>query len=344
MTENAYIKSLLSARAITDFNMAKGEEAINSALRKAYRDLSRLLELSKPGTLTHAVYATHKKAIEKLITDMSISIKNNINYRIDKNVRDIVRGEIKNTKEYIKGSGYSVDLEGVFGQVPQRAFANIVNRSYNGVKLSGRLWRMDKYAKSGIQDLINAGVARGQSGVEMAKELRRFLVDPSITPGTSWTTKVRKSVHGKGTLNYNAVRVVKTEVNNSYREAHVLSAVKNPLIKGVKWNLSTRHEVTDICDVWSESNSYGMGTGVFHPAGVPIDHPMGDCYLTDVLRKPADWRKPKTLLSKTRRVSKDTVTKMLTPKGMSEKAIARTYKQYVETDKMINKSVAAIQK
>ena len=89
--------------------------------------------------------------------------------------------------------------------------------------------------------------------------------------------------------------------------------------------------------------AYGMGTGVFHPAGTPIDHPHGFCYLTNVLRNPKEWKEPKVRLAKTRRLSFKSVDKILSGHGLDKKKIKSIFRQYKSNDILVNKYVKKIQ-
>jgi hypothetical protein len=84
-------------------------------------------------------------------------------------------------------------------------------------------------------------------------------------------------------LNYNLERLARTEINHAQREAMIQNAKIVPWVKGIKWNLSNKHPVPDICDDWAGDDVYGLGKGVYPPDSTPIDHPNGFCYLTDVL-------------------------------------------------------------
>jgi len=165
-----------------------------------------------------------------------------------------------------------------------------VNFRYNdGFKLSDRIWRIQEYTQKGILDITTQGIMSGISAVELSKQLEGFL----LKRGPAWTTGIKRSVTGRGTVAYNALRLARTEINQAYHWAQKEMAVNNPMLIGQKWNLSNSHPTDwppsaaymgypEICDYRAHHDHHGLGEGVFPPGEAPPDHPNGLCYLTDV--------------------------------------------------------------
>ena len=165
-----------------------------------------------------------------------------------------------------------------------------VNFRYNdGFNLSDRIWRIQEYTQKGILDITIQGIMSGISAVELAEQLEGFL----LKRGPAWTTGIKRSVTGKGTIAYNALRLARTEINQAYHWAQKEMAVNNPMLIGQKWNLSNSHPTNwppsaaymgypEICDYRAHHDHHGLGEGVFPPGEAPPDHPNGLCYLTDV--------------------------------------------------------------
>ena len=165
-----------------------------------------------------------------------------------------------------------------------------VNFRYNdGFKLSDRVWRIQQYTQKGILDITAQGIMSGISAVELAKQVEGFL----LKRGPAWTTGIKPSVTGRGTVAYNALRLARTEINQAYHWAQKEMAVNNPMLIGQKWNLSNSHPTNwppsaaymgypEICDYRAHHDHHGLGKGVFPPGEAPPDHPNGLCYLTDV--------------------------------------------------------------
>lgn len=165
-----------------------------------------------------------------------------------------------------------------------------VNFRYNdGFNLSDRVWRIQEYTQKGILDITIQGIMSGISAVELAKQVEGFL----LKRGPAWTTGIKRSVTGRGTVAYNALRLARTEINQAYHWAQKEMAKENPLLIGQKWNLSNTHPTDwppsaaymgypEICDYRANHDHHGLGEGVFPPGEAPPDHPNGLCYLTDV--------------------------------------------------------------
>lgn len=165
-----------------------------------------------------------------------------------------------------------------------------VNFRYNdGFNLSDRVWRIQEYTQKGILDITIQGIMSGISAVELAKQVEGFL----LKRGPAWTTGIKRSVTGRGTVAYNALRLARTEINQAYHWAQKEMAKENPMLIGQKWNLSNSHPTDwppsaaymgypEICDYRAHHDHHGLGEGVFPPGEAPPDHPNGLCYLTDV--------------------------------------------------------------
>lgn len=165
-----------------------------------------------------------------------------------------------------------------------------VNFRYNdGFNLSDRIWRIQEYTQKGILDITTQAIMSGISAVELSKQLEGFL----LKRGPAWTTGIKRSVTGRGTVAYNALRLARTEINQAYHWAQKEMAKENPMLIGQKWNLSNTHPTDwppsaaymgypEICDYYAKHDHHGLGEGVFPPGEAPPDHPNGLCYLTDV--------------------------------------------------------------
>lgn len=274
--------------------MVATQTRISAVLRKAYEDLTNLMDLSGPDKVSYSVYAERRAGIERLVRNMTRDFDLATKAGIRENasdVRDIYAGL---NERYNGFAGQKIDYRNAFNTVPTEAVNNVLNRIWgDGQVFSDRIWRLNQISSNGINEIISSGISRGQSAVNMAKDLRQYLIEPEITDSTSWTTGVKKSVTGNGTINYNALRLARTEINNSYREALVIANEKNPIMLGMRWNLSANHPRPDVCDMWAKLDAYGLGPGVYPADKMPIDHPGGRCFFTEVLRAASQWSQPK---------------------------------------------------
>lgn len=114
-----------------------------------------------------------------------------------------------------------------------------------------------------VDKIVNDALARGASARELAKDVRSF-IRPDVSGGVS----------------YAAMRLARTEINNAFHAGQVFSAQRNPMITGVRWNLSGSHPKPDECNDFAEHG----GTGIWNPMEVPgKPHPHCLCFMTDEL-------------------------------------------------------------
>lgn len=294
MTKTDYNASIRRVRGYTNDTMSAVEQDILRALRRAYQDLTELMGLSGTGKVTYAVYSNKRAEIAKVMDQMTLDINMSSRLAIKAVAEDTIDIYGNLTSKYAKEKGYAFDAAAAFNSIPYAAVQNVVGRVWgDGYNFSDRIWIMNEYANQSVKDILSAGISRGEGATKIAKQLQEFLIEPSISDTTSYTTAGLKSITGRGTINYNALRLAKNEINNTYREALVVANDKNPIMGGVKWNLSGSHPRPDICDVWAKMDAYGLGAGVTPADKTPIDHVGGFCFLTEVIRPPAEWGQTK---------------------------------------------------
>lgn len=130
--------------------------------------------------------------------------------------------------------------------------------------LSPSVYKNADLASGRVQRTIRAGIIRGLSAEELAKEVSRY-ISPRV----------------KGGVAYAALRLARTELNNAFHESQKLKAQDAPWVKGLKWNRSGSHPKRDACDDLAEANDYGLGKGIYPADRVPDKpHPQCLCYTT----------------------------------------------------------------
>lgn len=160
-----------------------------------------------------------------------------------------------------------------FGRLAQGAVEATTTRYYrDGLKLSDRLYQLDRAGRRMIEDTIVQAVAEGTSAKDLATRLQATFVEA-----------------GSAGPRYQAMRIARTEINAAHREAHIrgtmteTGALKDH-IQGIRWQLSlSSHKVSDVCDVWA-AHEEGLGPGIYLPANVPSEHPHGLCVTVSVLK------------------------------------------------------------
>jgi hypothetical protein len=168
-----------------------------------------------------------------------------------------------------------------FGQVAATAVERTALRVWSdGYTLNARLVALDKVTRDTVANTIVQGVAEQLSAKALAKRLEETL-----------------SSAGDDNPRYKAMRIARTEINASHREAHILSTQRadgtlKDYILAVGWRLSQSHPKADICDLWAGDDGDGLGAGNYLPANVPTDHPHGLCFTVTVLKEFPDVSAP----------------------------------------------------
>jgi hypothetical protein len=131
--------------------------------------------------------------------------------------------------------------------------------------LSTRVYRNATVASGQLDRLINSALARGVSARDLAGEVRRF-----IRPATP------------GGQSFAAMRLARTELNNSFHEASIATYQK-PWVDAIEWHLSGSHPRPDACNT--------LAAKTYRPDGVPSKpHPQCLCFTTAKTPELADFR------------------------------------------------------
>lgn len=142
----------------------------------------------------------------------------------------------------------------------QRAIDSALARMrLSAVPLSERIYRSSVWMGGRLSKMINETLATGLNARDFAKRARDW-----FSPNTP------------GGVRYAAMRLARTEINNSF---HAISAEKyatTPWITKVDWNLSKSHPKPDICNEVNAESPYPSDDVPARP------HPQCMCYITPV--------------------------------------------------------------
>ena len=116
----------------------------------------------------------------------------------------------------------------------------------NDLTLSEKIWQSGLRTSNRIANEINQAVRNGDSAVELSKRLEQYLVNPH-----------RRSNRGGKNLNFDAMRLARSEITAAEGRATILSAHANPLVGGMDWALSPNHPKVDVCDDYATIDGNG---------------------------------------------------------------------------------------
>lgn len=131
--------------------------------------------------------------------------------------------------------------------------------------LSARVHNNAALASGRIERTIRAHIIGGSvNAKELAGTVKKF-INPSTPGGVS----------------YAAMRLARTEINNTFHDRTIQNGQDKPWVGGMKWNLSHSHPKPDRCNDLAEEHSEGKSPGVYTPDAVPEKpHPQCFCYVT----------------------------------------------------------------
>lgn len=131
-----------------------------------------------------------------------------------------------------------------------------------------------------VRNIVANGVKEGKSAKQIATDLEQYINPlagkPKVQPWEQYRKRfgrpkdfTPKDVN-PGTLQYNALRIARTESAEVYRQATEDFYADKAWVKGFKWVLSNSHDHTDICDAYA-AQAWPKNTKR------PFAHPMCLC-------------------------------------------------------------------
>lgn len=147
-----------------------------------------------------------------------------------------------------------------------------------GLQLSDRLWRLNQGAVKSVGDVIKQGIIQGMDSTQATDALL------SANAGKISKDAASAFMADNGPR-WQAMRVVRTEINRAHNDAFELAGFEHPDVVGTRFNLSSNHPRKDICDMHASVNRYGLGKGVYPKGRNPYPaHPNTMSFKTLVFR------------------------------------------------------------
>ena len=97
---------------------------------------------------------------------------------------------------------------------------------------------------------------------------------------------------------YIADRIARTEMARAWADGFLADIMQDDDVVAVKWKLSSRHPVFDVCDMYSKANMYNLGSGIYPKSKIPPlpAHPHCLCSFTTVYAGEVDLKKQKNCI------------------------------------------------
>jgi hypothetical protein len=206
--------------------------------------------------------------------------------------------ELKEVEAYLKNvKGRTALLNKFRRQVsayPQKEFERFMFRKFPIDKrtVGQRIKTLQGGALKTARNVIYKGIQEGESADQIAKSLIKYIRPEKIGDRLSpWSiyrdrfgrpkTFVPKEVPS-GSVSYNAHRIARTEINETYRRTTIDLNKGKPWCNGFIWNLSGSHPKYDICNKLAENSPYK------DDSDIPDSHPNCLCHITIDLIKPEE--------------------------------------------------------
>lgn len=287
-------RKMLTQISITD-------RLIRQLYIRAAKAIGRQIESAKAGSLTERWLIAYKAELEKEIDRLSQGIYTLIEDGARKAAEAAAECDAEYLRRVAEAAGIDDSFTSTLASVPTDALrAMLDGKLYtDGRMLSSRIWSATGRLEGNIAEIIQQGVAQKMDALTLARHLEAY-VNPKAACPVSWH-KLYPGIPFDRKVDYNALRLARTSITHAHWAANKAAAKKNPLCRGMKWNLSASHyerQVAvageDVCDEYALHDE-GLGIGVWPIDDLPMPHPQCLCYQTEVV---PDLEEAAELLSK----------------------------------------------
>lgn len=275
-------RTLLNQVSVTD-------RLIRQLYIRAAKSIAKQIETAKAGSLTERWLTAYKSALDAEIQRLG----NGIYSAIERGAQRAAEARVECTAEYLRRACAAAEVDDAFtptlANVPTDTLrAMIEGKLYtDGRMLSTRIWNEMGRLEGNIAEVIQQGVAQQMDAITLARQLEAY-VNPDAAQPVSWHT-LYPDIPFDREIDYNALRLARTSLNHAHWAAGKAAAKKNPLCKGMKWNLSNSHHERqvepngeDVCDAYARHDE-GLGAGVYPIDALPMPHPQCLCYQTEAV-------------------------------------------------------------
>jgi len=223
-------------------------------------------------------YASKRKLINNLL-QKAAKLTDNFKSYLDKSVLETagLKTEVEKIiagryQSRLQGIGVDLDLVGLIQDVPDETLKLAYSRIWkDGLKLSDRIWILNRRTKQELERIILEEIAAGRSASSKVLEAR---LNNLLSPDRR---AIKTTLHGRS-VSFDAARLLRTERTLAYREADRMAAMANPGNRGIKWKLSLAERYCSTCKNIASADKYGLGPGIYPAEQMPsIPHPQCMC-------------------------------------------------------------------
>lgn len=282
--DESYAEYMLRARRRFEQGQVATVRQVRQIYRRAAEAVRQDIAQVTPGTLRHGHLKALAKALETRARELTDQLLAATRAGIQLATRDAVSGPEELVVRLVEGAFDRAEVRRLFAAVNERALMAFLARTGpDGLKLSDRVWRTGERWRNAIIRVLEDGIARGEDARKLALEVQRYL-QPGVWTAHKLETRRRLGVSAD--VSYEAMRLVRTEMNNAFHEATIMANRAAPSYLGVHWRLSGEHPFPDVCDDYARHNGDG-----FWPRGQePVKpHPQCMCVVVPRHERPEEF-------------------------------------------------------
>ena len=201
-------------------------------------------------------YPVLNRQIDKLIGEL----RNNMATTIQSGISKEWDKANENNDELVKLLSRNIKLpSGKYQTRNLKALEAFQNRKIKGQKLSDRVWNYSQQYKTELEQALDVGIADGRSAAQLSRDVREYLREPEKlfrrVRDKNGNLKLSKNAlkYNPGAGVYrssykNAMRLTRTEINQSYREADYLRWQEMDFIVGIEIRRSNHEYGCPVCE------------------------------------------------------------------------------------------------
>lgn len=173
-------------------------------------------------------------------------------------------------------------IERVFFRTHDEAVRHMLYRTIKGLNLSQRIWEKSRKTNDALGSIIQEAIREGIHPTKIAELLERYVREGAKTIAVEYPNMFER-LSVPMDLNYESLRLARTETAAAFGHATVESAKINPANRGIKWSISNAGVTCDVCKEIANHDS-GLGKGIYEPDDLPEypAHPNCLCNLSEV--------------------------------------------------------------
>lgn len=260
--ERAYLAARRSYSKLTRETLVKVKEIYEQAAAKVSQIVA-LTEAKELSSLTSAINRQLNSVLEQAAKEIRDQLDDGIKNALatgSSKITDITEKYLVDLVGISEGKITQSGIVNMFIGVDKKLVESIVNRVYQGgYTFSDRIWRVGERFQKDIKNVISVGLASGRDAIDIARDIQVYVKQGRRALATRYGDLVgsefRKRIHKS--VDYNALRLVRSELYQSLQDASVLSGEMNPASQGLyDWVRNTSEDWNCECPELEANGPY----------------------------------------------------------------------------------------